>query len=340
MTPSYKTYPSDYPYEDFFIHSGQTAADASVLNTSVVCVRNEKKTSSSKMRILDSLEEYDGVRTRRNIYEEALSKAGEERFEVDFALETNASAMRQVQPLSEEVSMLKDNEEKEGQPIGRLHYELRPRSLLSTHIGAIARLYGERGDEVIHHLMKNPISVLPIVFKRLKEKDIEWRRARVELTKHWRSISESNYEASLNVTSYFNRREIEKSIGHDLLTEECKRAFHFVKKPKEVQKATEAIAATFSTHHTDSSMLLFHSHASVNVTNTMPHKDLYECLRLQVLNSSAKTNADREKVSRIWTEFILPIFNLPTHWFLNELRDKARSNKSSCIVKCKFPLTQ
>eukprot|EP00979_Chaetoceros_neogracilis_P014033 scaffold4342_cov123-Chaetoceros_neogracile.AAC.1 len=65
----------------------------------------------------------------------------------------------------------------------------------------------------------------------------------------------------------------------------------------------------------------------------MPHKDLYECLRLQVLNSSAKTNADREKVSRIWTEFILPIFNLPTYWFLNELRDKARSDKSSCIVK-------
>lgn len=339
VTPSYKTYPSDYPYEDFFIHSGQTAADASVLNTSVVCVKNEKNTSCSKMRILDSLEEYDGVRARRNIYEEALSKVGEERFEVDFALETNASAMRQVQPLSEEVSMLKENEEKEGQPIGRLHYELRPRSLLSTHIGAIARLYGEHGDEVIHHLMKNPISVLPIVFKRLKEKDIEWRRARVELTKHWRSISEMNYEGTLDVTSYFHRREIEKSIGHDLLTEECKRAFHFVKKPKEVHKATEAIVATFSTHHTDPSMLLFHSHASVNATDKMPHKDLYECLRLQLLNSAAKTNADREKVSRIWTEFILPMFNLPTHWFLKELRDKARSDKSSCIVKCKSIFT-
>jgi hypothetical protein len=80
-------------------------------------------------------------------------------------------------------------------------------------------------------------------------------------------------------------------------------------------------------------MLLFHSHATVNATNDMPHKDVYECLTLQVLNNSAKTNADKEKASRIWTEFILPFFNLPTHWFSKELRDKARSDKSSCIVK-------
>ncbi len=334
MTPSYRSYPSDYPYEDFFTHSGQTKADAAVLNTSLVCVRNDENCSISTIRALDSLEEYDGVRTRRNIYEEALAKVEDERFEVDLAIETNAAAMRQVEPLAEEITMLKENEEKEGQPIGRLHYELRPKSLTNNHLGAIARLYGDQGDEVIHHLMRNPISVLPIVFKRLKEKDVEWRRVRVELSKHWRSICDANYEASLDATSYFNRREVEKNINQELMIEDCKRAFHFVKKPKEVQKAAEIIAPKFHLHHNDEEMLLFHSHISVKITEDAPHKDVYECVALQVLNAAAKTNADREKTSRIWTEFILPWFNLPTHWFLKELRDKARSEKSSCIVKC------
>lgn len=83
-------------------------------------------------------------------------------------------------------------------------------------------------------------------------------------------------------------------------------------------------------------MILFQPHISVKANNKMPHKDAYELVSLQILNAAAKTNADREKASRIWTEFIAPWFNLPVHWFLKELRDKARSEKSSCIVKCMF----
>ncbi len=335
VSPSYRTYPSDYPYEEFYTHSGQTEDDTSVLNTTVVCVRNENNVATSKIRLLDSLEEYDGVRVRRNIYEEAMAKVEDERFEVDVAIETTSSAMRHVEPFAEEVTVLKENEEKEGQPIGRLHYELRPQSLHSNHIGAIARLYGDQGDEVLHHLMRNPISVLPIVFKRLKEKDAEWRRVRVELTKHWRLICESNYEASLDVTCYSKRREIERSITSDHLTDACKRARHFFKNPKDANLATAVIEPTFSTQHSNPKNLLFQSHLSTRATPDMPHKDVYDCIALQVLNSAAKTNADREKSSRLWTEFLLPWFQLPTHWFLGELRDKARSEKSSCIVKCK-----
>ena len=135
------------------------------------------------------------------------------------AIERNYSAMNQVEPLAEEVTMLKENEEKDSQPIGRLHYKLRSRSLPSNHVGAIARLYGEHGDEVIRHLSKNPISVLPIVFCRLREKDTEWRKARTEITKHWRAITEANYEGSLDVLCYFYRRELERSFGHEPLLE-------------------------------------------------------------------------------------------------------------------------
>jgi len=333
ISPSYRTFPSDYPYEEFYTHSGQTEEDAAVLNTDVVCVRNERRVPASKMRLLDSLEEYDGIVERRNVFEEALAKVEDERFEVDIVIETNGSAMKQIEPYAEEVSNLRENEEKEGQPIGRLHYELRPKSLHSNHLSAIARLYGEQGDEVLHHLLRNPIAVLPIVFKRLKEKDAEWRKVRTDLCKQWRIVQETNYEPSLDITSYFNRRDIEKSFHSEDLIEDCQRARSFARKPPIMPSVTEKICATFSSEHENQDMLLFQGHASVVVTHEMPHKDAYELISLYTVKNVAKTNSEREKTARIWTEFMLPWFNSPTHWFLKELKDKARSEKSSGIVK-------
>lgn len=336
ISPSYRTYPSDYPYEEFYTHSGQTEEDAAVLNTDVVCVRNERRVPASKMRLLDSLEEYDGIAERRNMFEQALAKVEDERFEVDIVIETNGSAMKQIEPYAEEVSQLRENEEKEGQPIGRLHYELRPKSLHSNHLNSIARLYGEQGDEVLQHLLRNPIAVLPILFKRLKEKDTEWRKVRTDLCKQWRVAQETNYEPSLDITSYFNRRDIEKSFHSEDLIEDCQKARQFAKEPPIMPSVTDKISATFSLEHENHEMLLFQSYASVSVTPEMPHKDAYELISLYTVKNVAKTNAEREKSARFWTEFMLPWFNFPTHWFLKELRDKARSEKSSGIVKYKL----
>lgn len=69
----------------------------------------------------------------------------------------------------------------------------------------------------------------------------------------------------------------------------------------------------------------------------MPHKDAYSCIKMVIMNRYvAKTNSDREKASRIWAEFLVPLFNLPSYWFLEELRERTRSDKSSCVVKCKY----
>ncbi len=216
-TPSYISYPTGYNFDEFHSFSGQSEADASVLNTEVLCVGSDR--SEAKRRLWNSPEDYDGIRARRNIYEEAMAKIEDERFEVDMAIERNGSALRQVEPLAEEVSMLRESEERDSQPIGRLNYKLRPKSLHSNHVGAIARLYGDRGDEVLHHLLRNPLAVLPIVFQRLREKDNEWRRVRTEMSKQWRVVADTNFVASLDVLCYFNRREIERSFGTDNLIE-------------------------------------------------------------------------------------------------------------------------
>ena len=330
VSPSYRFLPKDYPASELHTHSGQSEADASVLNNVVVSVGNERTSPSLKQRLLYSPEDYDGMRIRKNRYEEAMAMVEDERFETDMAIERNADALTAVEPLAQEVTMLREKEEKDGQPIGRLHYKLRYRSLKINHVGAIARLYGDKGDEVLHHLLRNPISVLPIVFNRLREKDIEWKKKKKGLTAHWRTVCENNYEGSLDTLCWFYRREIEKSLSHEEIIQSCKRVKKIRMKKLHLYSP---VAPTFSLGHSNKKMLLFQQHSSFKASNTMPHHEAYECLTLQMMTGIAKTNSDREKVSRIWSEFIVPWFNLPTHWFLGELRDKARSDKSSNIVK-------
>jgi paired amphipathic helix protein Sin3a len=214
-TPSYCAYPSDYPRSLFLSNSGQIESlDIAVLNNSVVCVGPERGSRSS---LSYSPESYDGVRIRKNAYEEALFKIEDERFEVDMAVERNALTMREIEPMAEEATRLRETEEKDGQPIGRLQYQLRPRTLNTTHINSIARVYGDLGDEVLQHLARNPLVVLPIVYQRLRQKDSEWRAAKNEMMDRWNVVVNANYEGSLDVKCYFSRKEVERCFSVEQL---------------------------------------------------------------------------------------------------------------------------
>jgi len=333
-TPSYREYPHDFPYDEFHNHSGQSEMEAAILNNRVVCVGPER-TGGSKQRLYLSPEEYDGVKIRRNMYEDALFKVEDERFEVDMAIDRNISALRFVEHIAEEATQLRENEEKDGQPIGRMVYKLKSRSLNSNHIGAIARLYGDSGDEVIQHLVRYPIVVLPIVLRRLREKDAEWRTSRTEMLKQWEIIRNANYEGSFDVQCYHYRKEVEKSFASEQLIEECKKSKKLAKHPLKQHRhpATDPFSPKFFSDDPSERAILFQTHIKLYGRNDMPHKDAYECVTRLVMNCVAKNNADREKVSRIWGEFIAPWFDLPAHWFHQEMRDRIRSDKSSCIVK-------
>lgn len=51
------------------------------------------------------------------------------------------------------------------------------------------RLYGDHATEILDLLRKNPAGTIPVVLKRLKQKDAEWRRARLDLQKLVRTYS-------------------------------------------------------------------------------------------------------------------------------------------------------
>ena len=71
LTPSYWSYPSDYSF-DIDTFTGETNLDASRLNYECFCIAKDWLEKGDKM--LKSLEEYDGVKARRNVYEEVLCR--------------------------------------------------------------------------------------------------------------------------------------------------------------------------------------------------------------------------------------------------------------------------
>jgi hypothetical protein len=132
------------------------------------------------------------------------------------------------------------------------------------------------------------------------------------------------------------------SFSHELTVLFCqktvKKAKKFINGEGMFFPAFLPLAPTINSHHNDESMILYQPHLSVKVNQSMPHKDAYDLISLQILNTAAKTNADRAKASRIWTEFVAPWFGLPLHWFAKEMEDKGRSEQKLYIVQCKYDI--
>ena len=47
-------------------------------------------------------------------------------------------------------------------------------ALSPIHYRAVQRIYGEHGHQMVKLMKENPAYAIPIVFKRLQQKDAEW----------------------------------------------------------------------------------------------------------------------------------------------------------------------
>eukprot|EP00985_Skeletonema_marinoi_P001774 scaffold704_cov131-Skeletonema_marinoi.AAC.1 len=305
ITPSYWSYPSDYPIDVPGVDSDNSVVK--LLNSK--CFSMAKDWPEKGKNKLKSPESYDGVKVRRNIYEEVLCRVEDEMYEVEMAIERNESALRKLEPIAEEATRLRELEEKDGQPIGRLQYKLNLRSLNTIHIGSIARIYGDSGDEVIQHLLRNPLVVVPIVCKRLQGKDAEWRKVKTELAKEWKLALSENAKGSTDVKCLLYKREIEKSFATERLIEDCQEAKSFAKYPSKIQRhpATNMILPDFHLSNPDQKLALYQPHLSVLVSRMMPHMDAYNLL-------AAQFGGDRSKFTKLWSGFIGPWFGLPSSY--------------------------
>ncbi|XP_048469912.1 paired amphipathic helix protein Sin3b [Rhincodon typus] len=112
---------------------------------------------------------------------------------LDVVLETNLATIRVLESVQKKLTRMSP----EDQDKYRLDNCLGGTSEV-IHRRAIYRIYGDKAPEIIDGLKKNPATAVPVVLKRLKAKEEEWREAQQGFNKIWREQYEKSYLKSLD----------------------------------------------------------------------------------------------------------------------------------------------
>ncbi|KAK1934653.1 Paired amphipathic helix protein Sin3-like 2 [Phytophthora citrophthora] len=219
-TPSYRGLPASYPIPPC---SHRSALEKQVCNDSWVSVPTGSEDFSFKSM-------------RKNQYEEALFKCEDERFEIDMVIESNASTISILEPLAHEIDVLKKATESSGDDSKMWNYVVDKGTFRVTHLNAITRIYGESGSQILELLRKHPAGAIPIILKRLKQKDEEWRRAREDLNRQWKEVNEKNYHKSLDHSSFYFKQKDKKQTSMKMMMQEAKKKLEADEKRAEETK--------------------------------------------------------------------------------------------------------
>lgn len=333
-SPSYRALPRDYPSPPC---SDRSDEEAKILNDVWVSLP------------VGSEESYTFRHMRRNTYEEILFRCEDERFEIDMAIDSNATTLARLEPIAEEIAQLAENElvlpetsvtpkpasTDQGMGGRRFHYTFDKSILGIIHRNAIARIYGDCGQEMLDLIVKNPTVAVPVVVERLRQKDGEWKKVRARLNRRWKELAEHNYYRSLDHRSLTWRTTDKRTISTRTLVAEIKdRAANGGQESSaalqvRLDKAKEehgafyevTMSATFKktldlTSLPKPDRRLFTPHMSLIYENTAwVHQDAYRILSF-ALERGTISPSDKERCHRLWFDFLGPWFNLTMDWMM------------------------
>ena len=133
------------------------------------------------------------VSSRKTQYEENIYRTEDERFEFDVVLETNRDTIKVLECVQKKMSRMPPEE--------AARYRLDDclgGTSPTIHQRAVRRIYGDKAADIIDGLKRNPVVAVPLVLRRLKAKDAEWRDVQKQFNKIWREQNEKYYLKSLD----------------------------------------------------------------------------------------------------------------------------------------------
>lgn len=317
-TPSYRALPKDYPKP---ICSERSPTEAVELNDTWVSIP------------IGSEESYSFKHMRKNQYEEALFKCEDERFEIDMIIDSNMSTIRLLEPIEQEIIQLTAIEDSEaanpnaGTSLSpKFNFQLDKRNLTTVHLNAITRIYGEHGAEILDLLRKNPVGTIPVLLKRLKQKDSEWRKARLELNKQWKEVILKNYEKSFDHRSFYFRQQDKRIFNQKYLVSEIKYAIEgsdmilptdgkssqqFAMPTEEELKHAELARSVTAEHVPQLKGMIPHLVMKYDSHEYDIHRDIYRLLS-HASETTTATPFDKERQAALWRDMFRVFFKLPT----------------------------
>lgn len=123
------------------------------------------------------------IASKKNLFEEALHRIEEERYDYDLNIEANLNTISLLEPIAKKIAAMSSEEEKN-------NFKLPPGlggPSKTIYQRTIKKIYGkEQGASVIDMLHTNPAQTVPVILKRLKQKDDEWKKSQVRRGKKLR----------------------------------------------------------------------------------------------------------------------------------------------------------
>ncbi|KAL3085001.1 hypothetical protein niasHS_010070 [Heterodera schachtii] len=174
---SYRCLPEDGTRS---VCSGRTVLCNQVLNDSYV--------SFPKWSSEDSAP----ISSKKSPYEDLMYRTEDERFEVDIFIEVNSAAITALECARRKIESMGHEDAKKFMS----EEDLGCSPTFLTR--AVKKLYGEHGGKILFALKENPLVAVPMVLRRLREKDVECRGLRKEYNEIWRDQVEKNYLKSLD----------------------------------------------------------------------------------------------------------------------------------------------
>ena len=142
-------------------------------------------------------------------------------------------------------------------------------------------------------LRRNPAGAIPIILKRLKEKDAEWKKVKTQLNKNWKEVLERNYHKSLDHRSFYFKQADKKAVSSKHMLADIRS-----------RADTEREAGSGAPH-------LVMDHPDTGV-----HEDVANVMAYAV--DKLHSNNDKERVAGLWGSFVERMFRFPPCWSFGE----------------------
>ena len=240
-------------------------------------------------------EDYSFKAMRKNQYEEALFRCEDDRFELDMVLEDDEGDVAALEPIA--ATIAGDAAEE------RATYRLAEGELTPIHLRSIERLYGigtDQGSDIRRMIQDYPAVTCPIVLSRLKEKEIEWRKVKVEVTPIWVDVYEKNYNKSLDHRSFYFKQTDKKALSAKGMTGEIKEA------SDKKKLSDEAIAKGGRRRWTRRTAAAAATRLALRLPERSVHDDVYAVLKFSAREMLSAKHAD--EVLKTWREVVEPFF--------------------------------
>lgn len=255
------------------------------------------------------------IGSKKNQYEEALFRCEDERFEMDLLIEQNMATISVLEPIARKIDMMSDEE--------RIAFNLDNRlggSSTIIYYKSIKSIYGDKADEIMEGLSNNSATAVPIVLKRLKQKNEEWKRIQRDWNKIWREIHLKNYYKSLDHLGIEFRANDKKNFNIKYLINEIESKALEISK-KQVHLQYDLSFSSSSTHPKESFLTINSINKGVSGGNGSGgagsmigelesfYDNLSELVKLSGKQNISST-IDRRNVYKFLDSFIRDFFSL------------------------------